>query len=522
MQLFKRTWFLSVVMLLIVGISITQAQDSIILITDVQGDSNSESYPDSPFEEMTVTIEGVVTGDFQDGEAGAQGDLNGFYVQEEAEDVPVGNTASSAIYVFERRGTVTDVSVGDVVQVTGTVDEIRGLTQLEAASVTITGSSVLEPVELTLPVTHIDDWEAYENMLVTVSGADDTPLTVNETFDLGRYGSIQVASGGRVLNYSQVNTPTDRDAFEAYREAMGLRVLVIDDGRSNENPVPLPSFNGVPFSAGNTVRSGYTLDSVTGILEFRFDEWRIQPTEPIMMNADSNPRTDVAPDVGGDVRVGVMNVLNYFNGNGLGDGYPTARGADSPEEFERQREKTLSALRGLNADIIGLVEIENDFNTGINSAVQDLVNGLNAEPDLTRCGANWAYVDVSAEPLRLDRLGSDSIAVGVIYCEATVSIAPNTVPAVLEDSQLDALGIGELAPVFNGVDTNRVPLAVTFQENASGEIFTVVVNHFKSKGGSGDGANADSGNGAASWNQRRQDAVTALDAWLATNPTGSD
>ncbi|MEO0598683.1 MAG: DNA degradation protein EddB, partial [Chloroflexota bacterium] len=34
--------------------------------------------------------------------------------------------------------------------------------------------------------------------------------------------------------------------------------------------------------------------------------------------------------------------------------------------------------------------------------------------------------------------------------------------------------------------------------------------------------NADSGNGAASWNQRRQDAVTALDAWLATNPTGSD
>ncbi|MEL6310559.1 MAG: hypothetical protein AAFQ52_20635, partial [Chloroflexota bacterium] len=206
MQLFKRTWFLSVVMLLIVGISITQAQDSIILITDVQGDSNSESYPDSPFEEMTVTIEGVVTGDFQDGEAGAQGDLNGFYVQEEAEDVPVGNTASSAIYVFERRGTVTDVSVGDVVQVTGTVDEIRGLTQLEAASVTITGSSVLEPVELTLPVTHIDDWEAYENMLVTVSGADDTPLTVNETFDLGRYGSIQVASGGRVLNYSQVFT----------------------------------------------------------------------------------------------------------------------------------------------------------------------------------------------------------------------------------------------------------------------------------------------------------------------------
>jgi predicted extracellular nuclease len=49
------------------------------------------------------------------------------------------------------------------------------------------------------------------------------------------------------------------------------------------------------------------------------------------MNAQNQPEP-----VGGTVKVASFNVLNYFNGNGLGGGFPTSRGASTSEEFTRQ------------------------------------------------------------------------------------------------------------------------------------------------------------------------------------------
>ena len=39
-----------------------------------------------------------------------------------------------------------------------------------------------------------------------------------------------------------------------------------------------------------------------------------------------------------------MNVLNYFNGDGTGGGFPTARGAETPFELDRQEAKIVAAL----------------------------------------------------------------------------------------------------------------------------------------------------------------------------------
>ena len=52
----------------------------------------------------------------------------------------------------------------------------------------------------------------------------------------------------------------------------------------------------------------------------------------------------------------------------------TVRGADSVEEFERQRAKIIVALAEIDADVVGLIEIENNVN---DDAVIDLVAGLN-------------------------------------------------------------------------------------------------------------------------------------------------
>jgi len=72
---------------------------------------------------------------------------------------------------------------------------------------------------------------------------------------------------------------------------------------------------------------------------------------------------------------------------------------------------------------------------------------------------------------------------------------------------------------------SRQPLAVSFEEVESGEIFTAVINHFKSKRPPTElqnNGNDDQGDGQGSWNQRRTEAANDLAAWLATDPTNTD
>ena len=73
-------------------------------------------------------------------------------------------------------------------------------------------------------------------------------------------------------------------------------------------------------------------------MDFRFGLYRLQPVGPISFD-HTNPRTAAPAGVGGNLRVASFNVLNYFNGDGLGGGFPTARGANTFAELERQRAK---------------------------------------------------------------------------------------------------------------------------------------------------------------------------------------
>ena len=83
--------------------------------------------------------------------------------------------------------------------------------------------------------------------------------------------------------------------------------------------------------------------------------------------------------MGGDVQVAAFNVLNYFNGDGraAASRHPRRR---TPPEFDRQRAKIVSAISALDADVVGLMELENDDPTTEYSAVEDLVDGLDRGP----------------------------------------------------------------------------------------------------------------------------------------------
>ena len=458
-----------------------ETPDVATAIYDIQGSGAS-----SLLDGTAVVIDGVVVGDFQEND-GDHTDLDGFHLQDPVGD---GNPATSdGIYVFAPNA--IDVMPGDFVRVSGVVDEFFDMTEItdvDAVLLCGTGGSVA-PTPITIPT----DLEPYEGMLVTL----DQTLFISEYFNFDRFGEI-VLTTDRQFQPTAIFEPGSLDGA-ALAAANAANRITLDDGRTSQNPDPAIHPNGAIFDLTNTFRGGDSVDNVTGVIDYRFSLWRLQPTQGADYTA-LNPRTAAPDPVGGSLTVASFNVLNYFNGDGLGGGFPTPRGADDMEEFTRQRDKIIAALVAIDADVVGLMEIENDGYDSL-SAIADLVNGLN---DATAAGT-YAYIDPG-----VTLIGTDAIAVGLIYKPATVT--PSGASAIL-DSSVDAR--------FNDTK-NRPALAQSFMQNSNGAVFTVVVNHLKSKGSACDDVgDPDLGDGAGNCNITRLLAAEAMVDWLAADPTGS-
>ena len=119
------------------------------------------------------------------------------------------------------------------------------------------------------------------------------------------------------------------------------------------------------MSAVNSLRLGDTVSTLTGVVDYSFGEYLVIPVDDLTFAA-TNARTS-APDLDlGNLRVASLNVLNYFetidNGSNIcGPATDSGcRGADDAEEFARQKAKIISAIVAMDADIMGLMEIENN------------------------------------------------------------------------------------------------------------------------------------------------------------------
>ena len=294
-----------------------------------------------------------------------------------------------------------------------------------------------------------------------------------------------------------------------------------------QNPDPiLFGRDGQPLSASNTLRGGDTATGIVGVLNYTWagnaasgNAYRVRPVNALggYVNFESaNPRPASAPALTGSLRVVGMNLLNFFNtfdgsssnppyacNLGVGGALTDCRGADDAGEFARQWPKTVAAIIGSQADVIGVIEIEND-GYGPNSALQFLVDQLN----LATAPGTYAFIDVDANTGQLNALGTDAIKVGLLYKPAKVTPVGQT--AVL--NSVEFVNGGDSAP------RNRPALAQAFQV-ATGGRFVVSVNHLKSKGSACDDPDALDGQGNC--NTVRTNAATVLAAWLASDPTGA-
>lgn len=449
------------------------------LISSVQG-----SGANSPLLGNNVNIEGIVVADFQNGNQ-----LGGFFVQEEDAQADGNAQTSEGIYI----ASTTAVALGDRVRVSGTVAETFGLTQLSSATVTVCASNqtLPTPATISLPVTSLDAFETVEGMSVAIAQT----LTVNETYQLGRYGQVLLANG-RLQQPTNVAEPGA--AANALQAQNNLNKLMLDDASNIQNPDPV-IFPATGLSADNTLRSGDTVANLHGVITYDFGIYRILPiSAPNFIHTNSRPLAPIA-DSNANLKIASFNVLNFFNGNGAGGGFPTARGANTAAEFARQKTKIVSALAGLNADVIGVIEIENDGYSST-SAIAELTSALNTATSTTA----WKYINPG-----VNKIGTDEIAVGFLYRSDKATAIGKT--AILNSS---------IDPQF--IDTkNRPALAQSFRVNSNRAIATAVVNHFKSKGSDcNDIGDPDIGDGQGNCNITRTRAAAALVNWLRTNPTG--
>jgi hypothetical protein len=475
-----------------------------------------------------VTTQGVVVGDYETPFGANQ--IRGFYIQDLVGDGDP--TTSDGIFVFTNNNDF--VSLGEIVRVSGNAGDFQDQTQI-SGSLTIAkcGTGSVEPTVVSLPVPSADYLERFEGMFVTFPQT----LYVTELFQLGRFGQVTLTGDDDRLR-QPTNVVLPGAEAQALQAANNLNRIILDDDNNLQNADPIVYGRaGNPLTAANTLRGGDSVSGLTGVLVYGFggnsaspNAYRVRavgdlsdlPVRTVPVFQPTNPRPTEAPEVGGSVKASAFNVLNYFltldvgtqaNCGPVGN-KQECRGAETATELERQQQKLIPALLKLDADVLGLIEIENTSNlvNGEIVAVEpaaDLVARLNAAENATV----YDYIDTGI-------IGGDTIRVGIIYKPGVVTPVGDF--AIL-DSSVDAR--------FNS-SLQRPSLAQTFVENATGAKFTMVVNHFKSKGDSGlastcasQGASfspdCDQGDGQGFWNETRRQAALALVDWIASDPTAS-
>lgn len=460
--------------------------DAYTPIYDIQGNGAS-----SPLTGNEIATEGIVVGDYQ------VGGKNGFFIQDATGDGDP--MTSDGVWVYA--SSAPDVMVGDHVRVRGTVAEYYDLTEIGSVSqvwICATEQTLPTAAVLTLPMASADAFEPYEGMRVFF----DQDLIISEYYNFDYYGEV-VLTSTRHVTPTALYEPGSVEYYAAV-DTYELDEITLDDGRNTYNSDPALHPNGAIFNMDNLFRGGGWVTGLYGVLDYTYGAYKIQPTQGSVYY-DANPRL-ISPIVyPADLTIASLNVLNYFTtiDDGVNDICGPSedmecRGADTTEELTRQRDKIIAALAGMDADVFGLIEIENDRASQVpDYAVADLVNGLNAVVG----AGTYSYIPTGA-------IGTDAIKVAMIYKTATVT--PIGDVAVL-DSSVD--------PNFND-DYNRPALAVTFKDNLSRQRFTVVVNHLKSKGSACDG-DPDLYDGAGNCNLTRSSAAAAEIAWLETDPTNT-
>jgi 5'-nucleotidase len=458
----------------------------------------------SPLVGATVTTRGKVTATFP------TGGFAGYYVQTPGTGgdlTPANHAASDAVFVYSP-ATAGSVQLGDFVEVTGTVSEHYGMTQVSVADASglaklSEAAPEVKATNFTLPASETFR-EALEGMLLAPQG----PVTVTDNYSLNQYGEIGLAGGTAPLIQPTAVARYGSAEYSAAVADNAARGIKLDDGATTNflkdaatKAQVLPYLTPTdPVRVGSPVRFRTNV-----VLSYANNAWKFQPLTHLtdankgtVQPADFGAtRSDAPAAVGGNLKIASFNVLNYFptTGDQLAgctyyedrDGNPItvrggcdARGAANAENFKRQQDKIVSAITKTGADVVSLMEIENSaqFGKDRDDALARLVEALNIPtPGI------WDYVrtPANAPPLA----DEDMIRTAFIFKKAAAEPVGESV--IHNDTVAFASARKPLAQVFKPVGA------------PDDKKFIAIANHFKSKGSPppADPTDTDKGQGAS-------------------------
>ncbi|MGP1389113.1 MAG: ExeM/NucH family extracellular endonuclease [Vibrio diabolicus] len=464
-------------------------------IQEIQGEGASspfiDGYPYITTEDHFVT--GVVS-------AVTTGLTKGFYLQALEND---GNDKTSEGLFIHTDVADTELKAGDVVCVKGKVQEYYSNTQLssDANSYVKTGTSnasLVTPLTIKEGETLRDALERHEGMQVELSSASELFVTRNFSYDYdSRRNNMMLSHEAPLFKPTQLHAAESDAAVALAKENAANRIYLESDSKAPNGQIPyFPTFaqdldqNG---SSEQHIRLGSRVEGLQGVVTYSYNEYRLIATNEVdssnfvTSGDDFDVARKAAPAIAdSDLRVASFNVLNYFTSVAdSGHDNPTGqnRGATNLDEFLIQQAKIVSAMNKMDADIIGLMEVENN-GFGDGSAIQNLVDALNAEIDDVE--DHYTYVEIEEQDkYQEEYFGSDAIMVAILYRANAVTPKEAAKVIVTPEQHIAENTITrkegtESNPAYDKYQ--RHSLLQTFTVKETGEDLSVVVNHFKSKG----------------------------------------
>lgn len=401
----------------------------------------------------SVRLSGVVTAIVGDG----------FFVQDKIGDGDP--TTCDAIFVATDTAAIR---LGDELTLTGrcTADTLTDIASLKkiAERQSVSATKVVFP----------DDFlngngSKYIGMAVEF---DQTLVVTNNYY--WNSGTITLSSQ-RLMTPTEVALPGSSD-YQAVLQANAQNNLIVAPKTAQSRPFA---------DANGTLRTGYQVDNLTGTLIASSGNYhKLQITATPDWYANERPTTHA--DIGDyNVKVCATN-LEYYLRSDYGTGY----GPDDEAVANRQHAKIVKGLRAIDADIYGLLEIQQGQN-----AIAYLCDALNqaAGSDI------YAYID-------------DGTSVYTSYTKTAF---------IYRKDKIAPKGSFQ----FNNLKTLYRKAIQGFTLKANGESFVLSLNHFKSKSGSTTDeseSDKDQNDGQGQFNGTRVAEAESVIAKCAAQTTDSD
>ncbi|MFQ2469652.1 ExeM/NucH family extracellular endonuclease [Aeromonas caviae] len=475
------------------------ADSALTPIPAIQGSGDkSPLVPDDQFESsQSVSVKAVVSGL---GES-----LNkGFYLLDVQGDGNPETSDGIFVYLNDKNfaSKYPDIQPGALVCLEAKVEEYYGHTQLkplfdgstprlttlaQGAAPAATALRVLEGETLARAL------ERHEGMRVRLDADSALKISRNFSYDYAaRRNNLVLAHGAPLMKPTQLHVASSPEAVALAEANASNRVFLESDVKAGDGKLPwLPAWE----PEQGYLRIGDAPVNLEAMVGYSYNEYRlIVPRDQtitagdLLRTSDNDRQSAPARLDGTDLRIGSFNVLNYFTSHSSVGGALNVlcadqadadsakgcnRGAKSLEEFQLQRAKIVNAITEMDADLLGLMEMENNgFDE--HAALHDLVESLNARQK--EASKHYAFVTLPKALLTEDRFfGGDAIMVAMIYRPALLTPSGDAGVIPLPQQRYTTGGVTKSAG-------QRDSLVQRFTVAGSDAPLTLVVNHLKSKG----------------------------------------